>query len=78
MNIEPVNAYDNLLDLLAGEVDGYRSLLLVLEKEKKAIIGSNLDELGKTGKEKEALLQEIRTIEGQRQNLIENLAEFLG
>ena len=77
MNPEPVNAYDNLLDLLEGEAGYYRSLLLVLEGERKAIIASNLGELGKTGKGKEELLLKIRILEEQRQIMIENLAESL-
>ena len=55
-----MNAYNNLLELLDGEADHYRSLLPVLEREKNAIIGSNLAELGKTGKEKEVLFLKIR------------------
>ena len=79
MNPEPFeNVYDNLLDLLTGEADHYRSLLLVLEGEKKAIIASSLGELGKTVKEKEDLLLKIRTIEEQRRAVMKNLTESLG
>lgn len=77
MNLEPVNAYDNLLDLLEGDACHYRSLLSVLEGEKKAIIESNLGELEKTGKEKEELLLKIRIIEEQRQIMIKDLAKSL-
>ena len=73
-----MNAYDDFLDLLDGEAALYRELLSVLEEEKKAIIGSNLGELGKTGKEKEKLLLKIRTIEEQRQIMIKDLAQSLG
>ena len=72
-----MNAYDDFLDLLDGEAALYRSLLSVLEEEKNAIIGSNLGELGKTGKEKEKLFIKIRIIEEQRQIMIKNLAESL-
>ncbi|MBW1706500.1 MAG: flagellar protein FlgN [Deltaproteobacteria bacterium] len=78
MNFEPVNAYDNLLNLLHGEAALYRALLSVLQGEKDAIIGSNLGELGKTGKEKEELLFKIRIIEEQRQIMIKDLARSLG
>jgi hypothetical protein len=71
------NAYDDFLNLLDGEAALYRALLSVLEEEKIAIIGSNLGELGKTGKKKEKLLLKIRTIEEQRQIMIKNLAQSL-
>ena len=77
MNFKPVNVYDNFLDLLDGEAALYRALLSVLQLEKNAIIGSNLGELGKTGKEKEALLLKISIIEEQRQIMMEDLAESL-
>lgn len=72
-----MNAYDDFIELLDGEVALYRELLSVLEEEKNAIIGSNLGELGKTGKEKEKLLLKIGTIEEQRQIMIKDLAESL-
>jgi len=78
VNFELVKTYDSLLGLLEGEAGHYRSLLSVLEGEKKAIVESNLGDLGETGKEKEALLSKIRIIEEQRQSMIENLAESLG
>jgi len=77
VNFKPVNVYDNFLDLLDGEAALYRALLSVLQLEKNAIIGSNLGELGKTGKEKEALLLKISIIEEQRQIMMEDLAESL-
>jgi hypothetical protein len=72
-----VNAYDDFLNLLDGEAALYRGLLSVLQEEKKAIIGANLDELGKTGKKKEKLLLKIRKIEEQRHVMIKDLAESL-
>jgi len=78
VNFESVNAYDNLLDLLDGEAALYRALLSVLEGEKKAIIKSDLGELGKIGKEKEDLHLKIRKIEEQWQIMIKDLAESLG
>jgi len=78
VNFESVNAYDNLLDQLDGEAALYRVLLSVLQGEKDAIIGSNLGELGKIGKEKEELLLKIRIIEEQRQVMIKDVAKSLG
>ena len=72
-----MNVYDSFLDLLDGEAALYRALLSVLQEEKKAIIGANLGELGKTGKKKEKLLLKIRIIEEQRHVMIKDLAESL-
>ena len=72
-----MNAYDSFLDLLDGEATLYRTLLSVLQEEKKAIIDANLGELGETGKKKEELLLKIRTIEEQRQIMTKDLAESL-
>ena len=73
-----MNAYDDFLNLLDGEATLYRALLSLLEKEKNAIISSNIGELRKTGKEKEKLLLKIRTMEEQRQIMIKGLDESLG
>jgi len=78
VNFEPVNAYDNLLDLLEGEAGHYRALLSVIEGEKRAIVASNLGQLGNAGKEKEELFLKIQMLEEQRQILIEDLAKYLG
>ncbi len=72
-----MNACDDFLNLLDGEVALYRELLSVLEDEKNAIIGSNLGELGKIGNEKEKLLLKIRTIDEQRQIMIKDFAQSL-
>jgi flagellar biosynthesis/type III secretory pathway chaperone len=74
----PVNACNHLLELLEEASGHYQALLSVLESEKKAIVESNLNELGKVLKTKEALLCEIRIIEQKRQMMTENLAESLG
>ena len=74
----PVNACNDLLELLEEASCHYRALLSVLESEKKAIVESNLSELGKVLKAKEALLCKIQVIEEQRQMATEGLAESLG
>ena len=77
MSFESASVYGGLLDLLEGEARHYRALLSVLEGEKKAIVASNLDELKKTGREKEELLLKVRELEEQRQIMIKSIAEFL-
>jgi flagellar biosynthesis/type III secretory pathway chaperone len=66
------------LGLLEGETALYRSLLLVLQKEKRAVVDSELDVLNESSKEKENLILKIRILEEQRDHLQRNLADFLG
>lgn len=67
-----------LLGLLEGEIDLYGSLLLALQKEKRAVVDSNLDELIETNREKESLFLKIRILEEHRITVLEKLAEDLG
>ena len=69
---------NELLGLLEGEIDLYGSLLLVLQKEKRAVVDSNLDALIETNREKESLFLKIRILEEQRLTILEKLAENLG
>ncbi len=76
VNVETAKECDTLLDLLEREVVCYQSLLAALEKEKKAIVASDLSELSINAQEKEALLGEIKVLEKKRQSIIENLAKW--
>ena len=69
---------NELLGLLGGEIGLYDSMLLALQKEKRAVVESNLDELMETNREKESLFLKIRILEEQRLTVIEKLAEDLG
>ena len=69
---------NELLSLLEGEISLYGSLLLALQKEKRAVVESNLEELNETNREKESLFLKIRILEEQRITILENLAENLG
>ncbi|MBW1700769.1 MAG: flagellar protein FlgN [Deltaproteobacteria bacterium] len=69
---------NKLLGLLEEETGFYRSLLSVLQKEKKAVVDSKLDELNEAGKEKESLLLKIRILEEERLRIQERLADSLG
>lgn len=69
---------DKFIGLLESETGLYQSLLSVLKKEKNAVVDSNRKALNEAGKEKKALLQEIRILEEQRMHLLERLAECLG
>ncbi len=66
-----------LLGLLEEETDLYRSLLSILQKEKKAVVASQLEELNEAGKEKESLILKIRILEEQRLRVQGRLADSL-
>jgi flagellar biosynthesis/type III secretory pathway chaperone len=69
---------NDLLGLLEGEIGLYASMLLALQKEKKAIVDSNHEELNETSREKENLFLKIRILEEQRLSVLEKLARNLG
>jgi len=68
----------DFLNLLEEEIALYRGLLLVLQKEKRAVVYSNLNELNESGKEKESLILKIRILEEQRLRFLEKLADSRG
>ena len=69
---------NNLLSLLKGEIGLYASMLMALQKEKKAIVDSNHKELIETSRKKENLFLKIRILEEQRLSVLEKLAQGLG
>jgi flagellar biosynthesis/type III secretory pathway chaperone len=69
---------NDLLGLLEGEIGLYASMLLALQKEKKAIVDSNHEGLNETSREKENLFLKIRILEEQRLSVLEKLAQSLG
>jgi len=69
---------NQLLSLLEGETDLYRSLLSVLQGEKKAVVDSDVKKLNETSKEKENLLLKIRILEEQRLRTLDSLSDPMG
>lgn len=69
---------DKFLGLLTGETELYRSLLRVLQEEKKALVDSALKGLHETGREKESLILKIRILEEERVKLLNKIAASLG
>ncbi|MDY6986467.1 MAG: flagellar protein FlgN [Thermodesulfobacteriota bacterium] len=65
------------LGLLDDEIGLYGTLLLILQKEKRAVVGSNLKDLNESSKEKESLFLKVRILEEQRLTLLERLAQEL-
>jgi flagellar biosynthesis/type III secretory pathway chaperone len=69
---------DQLIALLKQETGLYRSLLVVINQEKKAAVRSDVNALNETGIEKEKILLELQKKEAQRRQLVAGLAETLG
>ena len=69
---------EKLLGLLEHATDLYQSLFAVVQLEKDAVIGLNLQQLNQACKTKDNLLLKLRIIEEQREQLMDNLASELG
>jgi len=69
---------DNLLVFLEKEIGLYGLMFRLAQSEKDAVINSNLEEINKIAEEKDALFFKVRTVEGQRQDVIKELAESMG
>lgn len=63
--------------LLQHETDLYQELLTLIEKEKQAVVATNLAELNETAKVKDNLLLKIRILDEQREHLLRKLADDL-
>ncbi len=68
---------DNLQTILLGEMDLYRELLLILQKEKEVMIDVSVDEIMKCIKEKETLALKLRMLEDSRIAVVKRLSDRL-
>jgi flagellar biosynthesis/type III secretory pathway chaperone len=69
--------YREVMDHLETETTIYSDLLLTIERERKVMLGAQLDPLERVTAEKETLLQRLQAVERQRQESVERLAEKL-
>lgn len=67
-----------LSGLLEQETELYQELLAAIDKEKRAVIATDLEKLNETTKVKENLLLKLRILEEQRSHLLRKLADLLG
>jgi flagellar biosynthesis/type III secretory pathway chaperone len=63
--------------LLEHEANLYRQLLAVIEKEKQAVVATNLTELNEAAKVKDNLLLKLRILDEQRHHQLRLLADDL-
>ena len=68
----------DLSDLLYKEFDIYRSLLSLLQEERRIIVDCSIEDLIQTNKEKENLVLKIRILEQSREGILEKLADRIG
>lgn len=68
----------DLSDLLGKELDAYRSLLSLLQKERRIVVECSVEELIQANKEKENLVLKIRILDQSREAILEGLADTMG
>ena len=66
-----------LLGLLEHATELYQSLFAVVQQEKDAVVGLNLQQLNQACKAKDNLLLKLRILEEQREQLMDKLASEL-
>ena len=69
---------EELLDILSRETELYQAMSTVMNKEKDAVVQSELIALNEAEIEKENILVALGLLEGQRCNLVTSLADTLG
>lgn len=66
----PASSFEQLVDNLEKVIKVYRSLLLVVRREKEILISANLDDLNENNKTKEVVLLQARLLEKERLNVL--------
>ena len=69
---------DRLLKSLEHAIELYQSLFRVVQNEKDAVVGLNLQQLNETCKAKDNLLLKLRILEERREQLMARVAAELG
>ena len=69
---------DRLLESLEHAIELYQSLFRVVQNEKDAVVGLNLQQLNETCKAKDNLLLKLRILEERRVQLMDRVAAELG
>jgi flagellar biosynthesis/type III secretory pathway chaperone len=69
---------EQLIGLLKQEIGLYRSLLIVIDQEKEAVVRSDLMALNETGADKDKILFDIQKEDDKRRQVVAGLAEKLG
>lgn len=75
MSLLPTSAIDNLHHTLANEVEDYRQLLSLTQREQVALQHGSLTDLVATTEAKTSLLQRLADWEKMRQQIVIKLAE---
>lgn len=75
-DMEPL--FEDLVTLLQKEVGLYGRLLDLMTQERSAVLSKDMDLLRDNTEDKTSLLLKIRDVEGERQTMVQDLAESLG
>jgi flagellar biosynthesis/type III secretory pathway chaperone len=77
-NFQMEHLLDKLLGSLEQATELYQSLFRVLQNEKDAVVGLNLQQLNEACKAKDNLLLKLRILEEQREQIMDRLTAELG
>jgi flagellar biosynthesis/type III secretory pathway chaperone len=69
---------EQLIDLIGRETQLYKSVPALIDKEKEAVVRSQLKALNEAVAEKENIINALRQVDGQRRRLVTGVAEALG
>lgn len=72
------NMLKDLIAILEGLADHYRSLLDILNEEKKAVISAKLENIETVRLKKETILSLITVKEDMRKDVVERISSYLG
>ena len=72
--MQTIDFLNKFCGLLEHEADLYRELLAIIDKEKQAVVATNLAELNEAAKVKDNLLLKLRILDEQRHHLLRLLA----
>ena len=76
MKLNPM--VQQLLDVIEGEKEIYRSMLTLIDQESKAAVRSDVIALTTAGEEKGNILAKLALIEDQRKRVVNEIADALG
>lgn len=72
------NILSNLVSVFQTEIDNYKELLKVLNKEQKALLENEISNLVDFVNREEKIINQIKDVEEERDKLIEQISEVAG
>jgi hypothetical protein len=72
------NMLKELIAILEKQIPFYRSMLKILQDEKKAVVGAKLPAVNSARIQKEDMLSQIMKNDAQRKNVIKRISDHMG